>query len=285
AWRVFISNQGNLKSKSISTQKQKPMFNNQSNTMPQPWRTSEFIRYKFESQRNAFNYQVRGKKFNFELYPELDCSFPVIRFEHEPFTIRESLPMIEACRGWSEYKGKSYQVISTYWSDGTFSKNNTSHRVYAFQDGKEVHSVTFEGSLWESQAAMSVLLHMDFQANAKDIPQSKIKTVVQDLNEDDFTRTFTARIAADGLAVLETSGDAIVLRKKGIDLKTFQFWKWAKVLEFENWKVIICERYDGKFDYALSDPNGQRPEHGAGVSPSLIYALVSAFDLWKNIPK
>ena len=253
--------------------------------MPPPMRTSEFIRYRFEDQRNAFNYQVKGKKFNFELFPDLDCSFAVIRFEHEPFTIRESLPMIEAFRVWVEYKGKCYQVISTYWSDGTFAKDNTSHRVYAFQDGKEVHSVTFEGSLWEFQAAMSVLLHMDYQANAKEIPQSKIKTIVQDLNEDDFTRTFTARIATDGLPILETSGDAIALRKKGIDLKAFQFWKRATVLDIENWKIIICERYDGKFDYTLSDPSGQRPEHGSGVSPSLIYALVAAFDLWKNLPK
>jgi hypothetical protein len=253
--------------------------------MPQVQRISEFIHYRFESQRNAFNYQVKGKKFYFELYPALDCDFPVIKFEHEPFTIRQSSPMIEAFRTWSEFKQKPYKIICTYWSEGTFAKGDTALRVWAFQDGKEVHSVTFPGSLWDFQAAMSVLLHMDFQANAKDIPQSKIKTIIADLDEDTMTRTFTARIAADGLQALEKIGDALALRKKGIDLKTFQYWKWAKVWEIENWKVIICERYDGAIEYILHDENGQRPEHGAGNVPTLIHGLVSAFELWRNIPK
>jgi hypothetical protein len=184
-----------------------------------------------------------------------------------------------------EYKGSAFQVISTYWSEGTFAKGDTALRVWAFQDGKQVHMVTFPGSLWDFQAAMSVLLDMDYQANAKDVPQSRIKTIIGNLNEDDFTRTFTASIAADGLPVLETSGDAIALRKKGIDLKTFQYWKWAKVWEIENWKVIVCERYNGSFDYILHDQNGQRPEYGAGNAPTFVLGLVFAFDLWKSMPK
>jgi len=260
------------------------MFN-QSSTMPQIQRISEFIHYRFESQRNAFSYQVKGKKFYFELYPTIESDFPVIRFEHEPFILRQSSPMIEGFRTWSEYKGKRYQVISTYWSEGTFAKGDTALRVWAFQDGKEVHSVIFPGSLWDFQAAMSVLLDKDYQANAKEIPQSKIKTIIGNLNEDDFTRTFTASIAADGLAVLEKSGDAIALRKKGIDLKTFQYYKWAKVWEIETWKVIICEKYDGTFEYILHDENGQRPEHGAGNVPTLILALVFAFELYRSMPK
>ncbi len=260
------------------------MFN-QNNTMPAPMRISEFIHYRFESQRNWLNYKVVGKKFHFELYPDLNSDFPVIRFEHEPFTLRQSSPMIEAFRTWSEHKGKRYQVISTYWSEGTFAKGDTALRVWAFQDGKEVHSVTFPGSIWDFQAAMSPLLHMDYQANAKDIPQSKIKTTIADLDEDTMTRTFSARIAADGLQALETIGDALALRKKGIDLKTFNYWKWAKVWEIENWKVIICERYDGAIEYVLHDENGQRPEHGAGSVQTLILALVFAFELWRSMPK
>ena len=260
------------------------MFN-QNNTMPAPMRISEFTHYRFESQKNWLNYKVLGKRFNFELYPTLDSDFPVIKFEHEPFRLQQSSPMIEAFRTWSEFKGKRYQVISTYWSEGTFAKGDTALRVWAFQDGKEVHSLTFPGSLWDFQAAISVLLDLDYQANAKEIPQSKIKTIIGNLNEDDFTRTFTASIAADGLPILEKSGDAIALRKKGIDLKTFQYHKWAKVWEIENWKVIVCERYDGTFDYILHDQNAQRPEHTAGNAPTLIHALVFAFELWRSMPK
>lgn len=261
-------------------------MSNQSNTMPQPMRISEFIRYNFTDQRDWMNYKVVGRKFYFELYPAMGSGgFPTIKFEHEPFKLQNSSPLIYAFRTWSEFNGKTYQVVALFFSDGTFSKLETALRVYAFQDGKQVHMVTFPGGIWDFQAAMSVLLDMDYQANAKDIPQSKIKTIVGNLNEDDFTRTFTASISADGLPILEKSGDAIALRKSGIDLKTFQYFRWAKVWEIQNWKVIICERYDGAIEYVLHDENGQRPEHGAGNVPTLILALVCAFELWRSMPK
>jgi len=261
-------------------------MSNQSNTFPAPQRIFDFVRYNLADQRDWLNYKVVGRKFHFQLWPALDSEFPTIQIEKEPLVIQNSSPLIHAFRTYSEFKGERYQIITLLFSNGSFFKDDTAWIVYAFQNGKQIHTVQFPGGMGEVGAAMAVLLDMDYQKNAKEIPQSKIKTTILDFDMDTMQRSYVASIAADGLPAFEKTGDALDLRKKGVNLTNFQYFKWARIWEIGQWKAIITERHDGRFEYMLSDQNGQRPTNANynTHAQSLVPLLVSAFDAWKNAP-